>query len=202
MNLPITTLAIVALHILASLFFYIKLQIQFLNNHFSTSTLAAYAFEVPDEWKHIADSIEVVPFTVLLALLFSGVEKSVGSVQYMCQTIFTMALVIFIREFFSPMPSGATYLVYMPFFTFILNHKPLYYFKIKSFSFTDTLLYVLLFIQYILYDISPHLIDFAINLFALVIWKVIVFIFHLCFGHRRRHHHERRARNQDVPQNT
>ena len=199
----IVTSTFIVIHIVSSVILYIISQTQFLKQNLNTSAHSAFNFDVQEPWNIIADSIEVLPFTVLLAILFSGVEASVGSMKYCFQIVFTVSLVFLARQFFSPQPAGPTYIVFSPFFTFIIHHKPLYYFKIKSFAFTDSLLYILLFVQYILYDISPHLIDFVINLIALILWKIIVLVFDFCFNHGRRNHRdqERLTRNQEDPEN-
>ena len=178
------TTVFVLLHVLISVIYFIV--------HLSKTDATSISLnaDISAPWNLLADSLDNLPFTILIALLLSGVEKSVGSFNYCFEMIFVFSFFFLFRQFFIPQPAGATFLVYTPFFTFILNHKPYYYFKIKSLSFTDTFFYSFLFIQYVLYDISPHLIDLAINIIALISWKIVVLLFHLCCGRNQRTNNE------------
>lgn len=179
MNHPVN-FSFILLHSIASVsYYYVR------SMTVSASGKEINHYSIPKVWNLIAGDVETLPFTVIFAILLAGVEKSIGSINYLIEIIFCLPFIALARQFFSPQPTGATYLVFIPFFTFIVHHKPYYFFKIKTFEFTDSLFYSIALIEYILFDIAPHMIDLVATLFALGLWKVVVMIAKLCCIRRR-----------------
>lgn len=87
-------------------------------------------------------------FGVVSLLLYSGVEKSVGSLKYLLWIFITTLVTFAWRILFSfGNGQGFVFPIFSPFFTFWFYHKPYYYFQIKNFDFDDRLFYLILLIQ-------------------------------------------------------
>lgn len=120
-------------------------------------------------------NLNVFGAVFIMILLFSGIEVSIGSFKY-AFWIFMISLIILIYRFLaSQFNFGIYYLIYAEFITFLNNHKPAYYFKIRDIRFTDTLLYSIASVQFI--AITHQFDELLIVLFFNAFYKLIMKLF-------------------------
>jgi hypothetical protein len=120
----------------------------------------------------VADSVLLVPY-VLFMLLLSGVEPSVGSPQYGIWMFWSAIVLRASRSWLHLTSSGPSFAVFCPFITFLAIHKPILYFRLFRFRFSDWHLYLLAMIQFICLDFSNLSIDFLVCLSANLVWKIV-----------------------------
>lgn len=123
-----------------------------------------------------SNDLSEVMFSVICLVFLSGVEVSIGSWRYLIWMIWNTAFSTTIRQFFNSIPTGPSFFIIPVFITFINNHKSAFNFRIKSFKFNDTLFYVILLIQFILFKLGSNIIDIIIIIFSQSIWKLVVLI--------------------------
>ncbi|OHT07807.1 hypothetical protein TRFO_23842 [Tritrichomonas foetus] len=122
----------------------------------------------------ICDDFSLVAVNILFSILFSGIEASIGTSHYSFWLVWSFSFLFCFRSFFKLNESmGPTPLVFSVFLCFVFIHRPVYYFKLFKFHFSDTFLYSIGVIQYILYDPIGHLIDAGICAVANIIWKIV-----------------------------
>lgn len=135
----------------------------------------------------IGTNFNVVALTSLFIILFSGIEASVGRLKYSLWMIWNFVFLFFGRLFVEKLffnsqsltiqPTGPNCCIFCPFLTFIFVHRPYMYFKIKKFRFTDTLLYSIAIVQFILFfDIINLISDFFICSLSNVFSHVLIYL--------------------------
>lgn len=129
-------------------------------------------------------NLDKIAITVIFIILMSGIEISLGIFLYGIWMIWSFISLFLGRifivsqltvyNFLSFDPSGPSYAIFCPFLTFIFIHRPMIYFKIKKYRFSDTLLYVAGMLQYIFFiDPFNMIIDFIICAFSNLIFHLI-----------------------------
>lgn len=166
----VTTFFIVVHLILSTIYMFIPVEKSFFQ-------LVINAYMVPD--------MSIAAINVIFSLLFSGVELSVGSLHYGLWLLFSSCFLFCFRSFFLkkiPFLSsiyeysmfGPTYIVFAVYLTFIFIHRPLIYFKIfGKIRFTDTSLYSIAVLQYMIYKLPDHFFDFISCVISNIIWKFV-----------------------------
>lgn len=135
------------------------------------------------------NGVDITAYAIFV-LLFSGVEKSLGSFNYAMWMIWSAVYLLCIRNLQNSHSKGPSFLIICPFFTFIYMHTPDYYFKIKSLKFSDKILYIIAVFQFVFFEYPDGLMDFGVCLVSNLIWHVVMFIAR-----------KRRPANQTHPQN-
>ena len=119
----------------------------------------------------------LITLNIIFLLLFSGVEVSVGQKKYLFWMLWSAFFVLIGRILLSQFSSeGPSFLIYSTYFTFLFIHRPMYYFKLFKYSFSDTLLYTLGIIQYTAYNPINHPVDALSCIIANILLKVFAVV--------------------------
>lgn len=109
---------------------------------------------------------------IIFLLLFSGVEVTIGRNRWFAWMSWTAVFLLGARLFLGINSIGPTFVVFAQYLSFVVIHKPFLYFKILRFRFTDTLLYSIGILQYVLNDTSLAF-DFIICTLSNLIWRIV-----------------------------
>ncbi|OHT13226.1 hypothetical protein TRFO_16662 [Tritrichomonas foetus] len=129
-----------------------------------------------------ANNINIVAPTVLFVVLFSGIEKSIGSKKYSIWMIYSFIFLFICRLKFNLTSSGPTCAIFCPYFTFAFIHQPFLYFKVKKYRFSDSLLYFIAIVQFIFLDFQNAFVDCIICAFSNLFWNLFCTIIRSLYG--------------------
>ena len=115
---------------------------------------------------------------ILLQLLMSGLEVSVGSFKYFIWLFFNAFLICIFRLFLNINTKDCYFFIYSQFIPFLMIHKPYYYMKIKKLSFTDSLFYFISMVQTMF--LCQNLLDIPIVLIGNIVFKFLLKLFKCC----------------------
>lgn len=125
-----------------------------------------------------AESGTYVSLNVIFLTLFSGLEVSIGRNQLICWMLWSTVFSFSAHYFLEIPSSGPAFLVFSQYLSFIFIHKPFLYFRISKFRFSDSLLYSIAIIQYMLNDFTVFSIDFVISIGSNIIWRLVIKVSH------------------------
>jgi hypothetical protein len=133
-------------------------------------------------------------FHVLFIFLFSGIEVCVSSFGYgmwMISSAFLLFVFRFSVSIFMPTVrwQGPSFCVLCQMWTFFGIHRPVLYFKVSRFQFSDTFLYSIGVLHYLLNDPLVLGLDLVACLIANLIWKLIGFV-QDCYSNQNNVHEE------------
>jgi hypothetical protein len=115
-----------------------------------------------------------VGFHIIFSLLFRGVEVSIGSFEYIQWLLWSAAFQFVFRQICHLPLIGPSFIVFCPFVTFYVIHRPYLYFRFWRFHCKDTLLYSVAVAQYAVNDITQLPVEFLGCLASNLIWRVLI----------------------------
>jgi hypothetical protein len=154
------TYSFIVFHVLVSLLFHYFAP----SNPYVTAFLGTFG----------APSSHFVAFHIIFSLLFRGVEVSIGSFEYLQWLLWSAASQFLFRQICHFALIGPSFLVFCPFVTFYIVHRPYLYFRLFRFRFKDSLLYSIAVCQYIANDVKQLPFDLLGCLVSNLLWKYVI----------------------------
>jgi hypothetical protein len=136
--------------------------------------LVPFTDRVPPALRIIAasDATNVIA-NVLFIVLLSGIEASVGRLNFALWMGWSAMVLAAARGRLGHGSSGPTFAVFCPFLTFVTVHRASFHFRIRRFRFDDSLLYSIAFCQFMALDVIGNAFDFIHCVIANILWRFV-----------------------------
>ena len=123
--------------------------------------------------------VEYVVVHVIFAVAFCGVPVSVGHLQWCLWMAWCAVCVFCVRLALGVACDGPTYIVFAQYFAFVVIHRPFMKMRLFRLRMTDTWLYSIAVLQYLLSGFMCLVVDMFVCVVANVAWNGANRLLHL-----------------------